>query len=182
LRRLEELKLRISAEKSSFFRPEVKFMGHIVSAQGIRPNKEKVAAIQGISIPTNQKEVRSFLGVVNYYRRFLGNMGGHIGPLNKLLKKNAKFEISPEVEERVEAQLSTAPILHFPNFNREFVLTTDASLTTVRAVLAQEGDLGEQPVALASRRLAPAETRYSTIERELLGVVWAVEYFRPYSL
>jgi hypothetical protein len=70
-----------------------------VSAKGIRPNKEKVAAIQSISIPTNQKEVRSFLGVVNYYRRFLGNMAGHIEPLNKLLRKNAKLEISPEVEE-----------------------------------------------------------------------------------
>lgn len=184
-RRLKEFKLRISAEKSTFFRPEVKFMGHIVSAQGIRPNKEKVAAIQGISIPTNQKEVRSFLGVVNYYRRFLGNMAGHVEPLNKLLRKNAKFEISPEVEESVawcKAQLSTAPILQFPDFNREFILTTDASQTAVGAVLSQEGNLGEQPVAFTSRRLAPAETRYSTIERELLGVVWAVEYFRPYLL
>lgn len=185
LRRLKEFKLRVSAEKSSFFRSEVKFMGHIVSAQGIRPNREKVVAIQNISIPTNQKEVRSFLGVVNYYRRFLGNMAGHIEPLNRLLRKNAKFEISPEVEESVawcKAQLSTAPILHFPDFNREFILTTDASQTAVGAVLAQEGTLGEQPVAFASRRLAPAETRYSTIERELLGVVWAVEYFRPYLL
>ena len=185
LQRLEEFKLRISEEKSSFFRPKVKFMGHIVSARGIQPNGDKVAAIQNISIPTNQKEVRSFLGVVNYYRRFLGNMAGNIEPLNRLLRKNTKFEISEEVKRSVawcKAQLSTAPILQFPNFNHEFTLTTDASQAAVGAVLSQEGKLGDQPVAFASRKLAPAETRYSTIERELLGVVWAVEYFRPYLL
>ena len=183
--RLEEFKLRISAEKSSFFKPEVKFMGHIVAREGIRPNKDKVAAIGNLSVPTNQKEVRSFLGVVNYYRRFLGDMAGRIEPLNKLLKKNSTFKISREVEESVawcKEKLSTAPILQFPNFDKEFTLTTDASQTALGAVLSQEGRLGDQPVAFASRRLAPAETRYSTIERELLGVVWAVEHFRPYLL
>jgi RNase H-like domain found in reverse transcriptase/Reverse transcriptase (RNA-dependent DNA polymerase)/Integrase zinc binding domain len=185
LERLREFKLRISGEKSSFFKSEVKFMGHIVSKEGVRPNKEKVAAIKDIPIPKNQKDIRAFLGVVNYYRRFLGNMAGHVEPLNRLLKKNIKFEISPEVEASIawcKEKLSTAPILQFPDFRREFVVTTDASQVAIGAVLSQEGELGDRPVAFASRRLSPAETRYSTIERELLGVVWAVQYFRPYLL
>ena len=183
--RLKEFKLRISAEKSSFFKTEVKFMGHIVAKEGIRPNNDKVAAIQNLAIPTNPKEVRSFLGVINYYRRFLGDMAEHIEPLNKLLRKNATFKVSREVEESVKwckRKLSSAPILQFPDFDKEFTLTTDASQTALGAVLSQERRLGDQPVAFASRRLTPAETRYSTIERELLGVVWAVEHFRPYLL
>jgi hypothetical protein len=185
LERLREFKLRISDEKSSFFKSEVKFMGHIVSREGVRPNKEKVAAIKDIPTPKNQKDIRAFLGVVNYYRRFLGNMAGHVEPLNRLLKKNVKFEVSPEVEASIawcKERLCTAPILQFPDFRREFVVTTDASQVAIGAVLSQEGELGDRPVAFASRRLSPAETRYSTIERELLGVVWAVQYFRPYLL
>ena len=185
LDRLREFKLKISQEKSSFFRPEVKFMGHIVSEKGVRPNIDKVAAIREIPLPKNVKDVRSFLGVVNYYRRFLGNLAEKVEPLNRLLKKNTKFNVTEEVRESIEwckEKLSTAPILQFPDFNIGFILTTDASQLAVGAVLSQIGENGEQPVAFASRRLSGAESRYSTIERELLGVVWAVEYFRAYLL
>jgi hypothetical protein len=182
--RLEQFGLRISAKKSSFFKTEVKLMGLIVSREGVRPNLEKVVAIEEIPLPKNQKDVRAFLGIVNYYRRFLGNMAGRVEPLNRLLRKNVKFEVSIDVSEESVAcckeRLSTAPILQFPDFGREFILTTDALQVVIGAVLSQEGESGEQPVALTSRKLTPPETRYSTIERELLGVVWAVGYFRPY--
>jgi hypothetical protein len=99
LARLKEFRLKISREKSSFFKTEVRFMGHIISARGVRPNEDKVAAIRDIPIPTNAKEVRSFLGVINYYLRFLGNLAGKVEPLNRLLKKNAKFQVTEEVRE-----------------------------------------------------------------------------------
>jgi hypothetical protein len=185
LRRLQEFGLKISREKFSFFKPEVRLMGHVISAYGVRPNEDKVAAIREIPVPTNAKEVRSFLGMVNYYRRFLGDLAEIVEPLNRLLKKGAKFKVTRQVQESVKwckDKLSTAPILQFPDFDKGFVLTTDASTTAVGAVLSQTQEEGDRPVAFASRRLTPAETRYSTIERELLGVVWAVEHFRSYLL
>ncbi|KAL1114893.1 hypothetical protein AAG570_007717 [Ranatra chinensis] len=110
---------------------------------------------------------------------------GRTEPLTKLLKKNTKFIINEEAKEAFnwcKEILATVPILQFPDFEKQFILTTDASQVAVGAVLSQgEGD-SERPIAFASKKLTPAETRYSTIDRELLGIVWATKQFRPYLL
>jgi hypothetical protein len=110
---------------------------------------------------------------------------GKVEPLNRPLKKNTKFQVTEEVRESMrwcKEKLSTARILQFPDFDKGFVLTTDASLLALGVVLSQTGEEVVRPVAYASRRLTPVESRHSTIERELLGVVWGVEHFRPYLL
>ncbi|KAL1124816.1 hypothetical protein AAG570_001437 [Ranatra chinensis] len=183
--RLEEFGLKISGDKSYFGLKEVQFMGHIISKQGAQPDPKKVTAIKEIETPKNIKELRSFLGMINYYRRFINNLAGKTERLTKLLKKNTKFVINEEAKEAFnwcKEKLATVPILQFPDFEKQFILTTDASQVAVGAVVSQgEGD-SERPIAFASKKLTPAETRYSTIERELLGIVWATKHFRPYLL
>ena len=183
LTRVRKFGLKVSPDKSKFGEPEVKFMGHLVTSKGVKPNPERVRAIRVMSVPKNVKEVRMFLGMVGYYRRFLDKFADMTEPLTALLKKGNKFRATERVVESVEnckKALCTAPILKFPNFGRPFVVTTDASQEALGAVLSQIDEEGDRPIAFASRKLSPAERRYSAIERELLGVVWAIEYFRPY--
>ncbi|KAL1123025.1 hypothetical protein AAG570_002113 [Ranatra chinensis] len=183
--RLKEFGLKISSDKTYLGLEEVKFMGHIVSRQGTRPDPNKVKAIEEIVEPKNLKELRSFLGMINFYRRFIHNLADKIEPLTKLLKKNRNFEMDESAREAFKwgkEALTTVPILQFPNFDKKFILTTDASQLALGAVLAQEEELGEKPIAFASKKLTPTQTRYSTIERELLGIVWAIGHFRPYLL
>lgn len=182
-RRIREFGLKISKEKTKLGRDSVKFMGHVVAWDGIRPNEDRVRAIRDLPIPTNVKAVRTFLGMMGYYRRFIKNFAEITEPLTALLKKGSRVEVSDRVARSVEEckrALCSAPVLKFPNFGRPFIISTDASGEAIGAVLSQVDESGDRPVAFASRKLKPAERRYSTIERELLGVVWAVDHFRPY--
>ena len=181
--RLRRYGLKIAKEKSHFYKSEVKFMGHVISEKGVRPNPEKTDAIKRMTIPKNPKEVRGFLGVINYYRRFVKNLSEITKPLTKLLQKGSRFILTEQILEAInkcKEVLCSEQILRFPDFTRQFIVTTDASQYALGAVLSQ-GDKGaERPIEFASKQLNAAESRYSAIERELLGVVWAVEHFRPY--
>ncbi|KAL1129487.1 hypothetical protein AAG570_012432 [Ranatra chinensis] len=159
--RLKEFGLRISSDKSYLGLEEVKFMGHIVSRQGTRPDPNKVKAIEELVEPKNLKELRSFLGMINFYRRFIHNLADKIEPLTKLLKKNRSFEMDELAREAFKwgkEALATVPILQFPNFEKKFILTTDASKLALGAVLAQEEELEEKPIAFASKKLTPTQT------------------------
>ena len=183
MKRVKEFGLKISIEKSNLGQTEVKFMGHTISEKGVRPNGDKVVAIQAMPTPRNVKEVRTFLGMMGYYRKFVENLAEMTEPLTALLKKGSKFTVSPAVVDSVQKckdALCSAPVLGFPDFGKLFVLTTDASQEAVGAVLSQPAPNGDQPIAYGSKKLSAAERRYSTIERELLGIVWGVEHFRPY--
>jgi hypothetical protein len=144
---------------------------------------QKVAAITSYPTPTSVKELKTFCGMISYYRRFIPNCSRIAFPLHKLLKKYVKLEWKPEQEhafQHLKAKLTSQPILQYPDFSKEFILTTDASNTGVGAVLFQ-GSLGkDMPVAYASRSLNKAEINCSTSEKELLAIVWATRYFRPY--
>ncbi|KAL1129493.1 hypothetical protein AAG570_012438 [Ranatra chinensis] len=183
LQRLKEFGLKASCEKSSFFNESVKFMGHVLSREGIRPDPGKVEAIRELQEPVDVKGVRSIMGLVGYYRRFLPSLADRMEGWNSLTKKGAKFVITEDMRKALEwakTRLCEDPVLRFPNFSLPFVITTDASQVAVGAVLSQVDSGGDRPVAYASKKLTPAESRYNAIERELLGVVWAVEHFRPY--
>ncbi|KAL1130401.1 hypothetical protein AAG570_013339 [Ranatra chinensis] len=183
LQRPKEFGLKASCEKSSFFNESVKFMGHVLSREGIRPDPGKVEAIRELQEPVDVKGVRSITGLVGYYRRFRPSPADRMEGWNSLTKKGAKFVITEDMRKALEwakTRLCEDPVLRFPNFSLPFVITTDASQVAVGAVLSQVDSGGDGPVAYASKKLTPAESRYSAIERELLGVVWAVEHFRPY--
>ena len=128
------------------------------------------------------KQLRSFFGLMSYYRRFVPNFSHIAAPLHKLLKKDVAYEwsgVHEQAFQTLKGKLVSPPVLKYPDFNRSFILTTDASGEGLGAVLSQ-GDLGKDlPVAFASRTLNQAEN-YSTTEKELLAIVWGMRYFRPY--
>ncbi|KAL1129482.1 hypothetical protein AAG570_012427 [Ranatra chinensis] len=182
-RRLKEFGLKVSREKTMFFQPSVKFLEYILSERGIHPDPGKVEAIKNLQGPVDVKGVRSVMGLINFYRRFLPCLPDQMERWNHLMKKGVKFEITDDMLKSLDwakEHLCREPALRFPDFTKQFVVTTDASQVALGAVLSQLDHLGDRPVAFATRKLTSAESRYSAIERELFGVVWAVEYFRPY--
>lgn len=182
--RLKDANFKIQLDKCEFLKKEVAFLGHIITPDGKKPNPDKIKAIQNFPIPKTVKEIKSFLGLVGYYRKFINNFAQITKPLTKALKKNAVIDINNveyrECFETCKNLLTNDPILQYPNFNEVFHLTTDASNYAIGAVISQ-GPIGQdRPIAYASRTLNEHEVNYSTIEKELCAIVWGVKYFRPY--
>ena len=161
----------------------IEYLGFEISANGIHTSPEKVKAVQEWPTPTSVRDVRSFLGLASYYRKFIRGFSEIARPLTDLTKKSVKWCWNDKTEyafNRLKTALVTAPVLQIPNVDKQFVLTTDASDTAVGAILEQDLGNGLKPVAFASRKLNSAETRYSAYERELLGIVWAIAQWRHY--
>ena len=151
--------------------------------QGIKPNPDKIEVIKNYHVPTTCNEVRSFVALVSYYRRFIKNLAAIASPLNALLMKGVKFLWSDECQvafEQLRDALLTAPILSYPDFQERFSLFTDASNAGLGAVLSQFINGEEKAIAFASRSLKPHERKYATIERECLAIVWGIKHFCPY--
>lgn len=180
---LERFDLKLQLDKCEFLCKEVAFLGHVVTPEGVKPNPSKIEAIQKWPIPKNEKELRRFLGTVGYYRRFIRDLARIIKPMTSALEKGKTVEHTPEfikAFEKCKSILTSSDILQYPDFSKEFIVTTDASDYAIGAVLSQ-GKIGEdRPIAYASRTLTSAEQNYSAIEKELLAIVWGCKYFRPY--
>ena len=159
------------------------YLGHVISAEGAKPDAEKVAAVRHWPEPITVKQVRSFVGFCNYYRRFIRNFAEIARPLHELTKKNARFEWTSECQlafDRLRLELATAPVLPFPQYNCPFIVDTDASNKSLGAVLSNIVDGVERPVVYQSRSLSRTEMNYSTTKREALGIVQALKWFKPY--
>ena len=182
--RLRDANLKIQVDKCEFLQREVAYLGHIITPDGVKPNPDKISAILNFPIPKTTKQIKSFLGLLGYYRKFINNFAKITKPMTKLLKKGAVIDINEteyrECFEYCKTLLTNEPILIYPDFTKTFHLTTDASNFAIGAVLSQ-GTVGQdRPIAYASRTLNEHEINYSTIEKELLAIVWATKYFRPY--
>jgi len=185
LDRLQRANLKIKLEKCEFAKERVKYLGHLVTADGVQPDPDKITAVKEYPRPQTIKDVRAYLGLAGYYRRFVSGFADIAKPLTSLLKKEGKFVWGPEQElafNQLKESLCSDAVLIYPEFTEEFILATDASGHAIGAVLSQIRDGHERPIAYASRQLNPAESRYSTTERELLAVVWATAQFRCYLL
>ena len=186
--RLREANLRLKPKKCGLLKEQVPFLGHVVSADGIRPDSAKTERIKSYPRPTDTMEVRRFLGLASYYRRFIARFAAIAAPLHSLLKKDAVFVWNRETEcafDHLKTALTTAPVLAYPRFGPgyTFVLETDASTVGLGAILSQVQDDGTiHPIAYASRSVNKHEQNYGISELETLGLVWAVRYFRPYLL
>ena len=204
--RLKEFNLKIKPKKSHFFQTSVTFLGHILSADGVSPNPEKVAKIKDWPTPKTPKEVHSFVGLASYYRRFIPNFAKWAGPLHALIvpasfkqkirrgemKKSdlPEFQWTPACQEgfdQLKKALTEAPVLAYPDYSKPFILETDASLKGLGAVLSQKGDDNEiRVVAYASRSLRPSEKSmrdYSSAKIELMALKWSVcDKFKDYLL
>lgn len=180
--RLEAAGLKLKPSKCQFLKPEVKYLGHIVSAEGVRPDPAKVECVQNFPTPTDKTSVRQFLGLLTYYRRHIKNFAETARPLTQLTTKKPFFwgEEAEEAFQCLKQKLIEAPVLKFPDFSKPFYLTTDASKYAIGAILSQVFDGAEHPVAYASRQLNEAEQKYGATEQECLGVVWGVRHFRCY--
>lgn len=181
--KLRESNLKVQLDKSDFLRKEIAFLGHVVSTEGVKPNPDKIHAIKNFPLPKTQKEIRSFLGLLGYYRKFIKDFAKLVKPLTECLKKDRKINFTDQYIQTFETCkniLTNEPILQYPDFSKPFNLTTDASNFAIGAILSQ-GPIGsDKPICFASRTLTTSEINYSTIEKELLAIVWAAKYFRPY--
>jgi len=181
--RLRKHNLKLQPDKCEFLRKEVIYLGHIITKDGIRPDPSKLYAVKEFPMPKTVKDVQSFLGLAGYYRKFIEDFSKIAKPLTKLTKKGEKFNWTAEQQnsfQLLKEKLTTAPVLNYPDFQQEFVVTTDASDYAIGAVLSQGPAGQDRPIAYASRILCKAEQNYNTTEKELLAIVWAVKYFRPY--
>ena len=183
-KRLKDAKLKIKPKKCTFGYQETKFLGFIISRDGIKVCPSREACIRNYPTPKTPKNVRQFLGLASYYRKFIKDFATIANPLSLLTHKKAKFvwtESSEKAFRQLIKMLLSPPILVFPNHKLRFRLATDASNCGLGAVLSQisEND-DEQVIAYASRTLNAAEKNYSTTEQELLAIIWACEKFRPY--
>lgn len=181
--RLSESNFKIQLDKSEFLKLETAYLGHVISNEGIKPNPDKIAAVKKYPLPKTPKQIKQFLGLLGYYRKFIPDFARITKPLTQCLKKGKKITFDPDYInsfEKCKTLLTNDPILRYPDFTKEFILTTDASNYAIGAVLSQ-GPIGsDRPVSYASRTLNESEINYSTIEKELLAIVWATKYFRPY--
>lgn len=180
--RLRKVNLKVNPSKCQFLKKELLYLGHLVSSKGVQPDPEKTKVIKNYPKPQSSDEVKRFVAFANYYRKFVPNFAEITIPLNKLCRKGVKFEWTNECEnafKHLKELLCNPPILQYPDFSTEseFILHTDASGKAIGVVLCNKNDL---PIAYASRTLNKAEVNYPTIEKELLAIVWAVRYFRPY--
>lgn len=152
--RLSDLRLKLQPDKCEYLKPELQYLGHIITEDGVRPNPEKLKAVKEFPRPKHVKNIKQFLGLAGYYRRFIKDFSKKAKPLTKLLKKDVPFDFSEEQTrafEILKSELCNEPLLQYPDFKREFILTTDASNDAIGAILSQ-GDIGkDKPVAYTSR-------------------------------
>jgi hypothetical protein len=164
----------------------IEFLGHVVGKGKMRPVPQKVSKILNIAIPTTKKQVRALLGLIGFYRRYIPNYASVMAPLVNLTRKNqsSKVKWSKECQsafDMVKNVLSSEPVVTLPDFTKPFIVRSDASSTGIGAVLMQKDkEENVHPVLYASRKLLDRECRYSTVERECLALVWAVDKFHRY--
>mgnify|MGYP002063961838 CR=1 FL=1 len=175
--RVQEANLRINAEKSFFAKSEVEYLGFKINRKGIMPLAKKVEAIQAIQPPRTCKELRRFIGLVDYYRDMWPRCSEILAPLSTLQSNKVKFQwtnIEQEAFKKMKRIISKDVLLSYPDFNKPFTIYTDASHTQLGGVITQN----DKPIAFYSRKLNPAQTRYTTTERELLSIVEILKEFR----
>ncbi|KAJ9543839.1 hypothetical protein OSB04_023546 [Centaurea solstitialis] len=179
----QEVHLVLNWEKCHFMVTEGVVLGHVVSSRGIEVDHAKISVIEGLPPPTNVKGVRSFLGHAGFYRRFIKDFSKIARPLTELLAKDTPFVFNDSclhAFERLKKELTSAPIIQPPDWSLPFELMCDASDHAVGAVLGQRKDGRLHAIHYASKTLDPAQLNYSTTEKELLAVVYAIEKFMTY--
>jgi len=177
LTRLAEAGLKVNATKSSFCCNELEYLGYLINNKGVRPTMKKVEAISNIAPPKTRKQLRSFIGMVNYYRDMWPKRSHYLAPLSTLTSKNVKWKWTKEHQDafdNMKKLIAQETLLTYPDFNKPFEIHTDASDVQLGACISQDG----KPVAFYSRKLNPAQTRYTVTERELLSIVETFKEFR----
>ena len=183
--RLKQAKLKLKPKKCKLLQTKVKYLGHVVSKEGVETDPDKVKAVKEWPRPSCVKDVRSFIGFCSYYRRFIPNFAVEAKPLIRLTEKKVHFSWDDEHEKawlKLRELMSEAPVLAYPDKDAKFILDTDASDYGIGAVLSQEIDGEERVIAYGSRVLSRTERRYCITRRELLAVVYFCKLYRHYLI
>ncbi|CAI7891587.1 unnamed protein product [Closterium sp. NIES-54] len=181
--RLREHSLFAKQSKCEFAKPSIPFLGHIILHNQLAMDPSKVKAIREWKEPTSIKEVQAFLGLANYYRKFIRHFAAITSPLSNLLCKSEPFHWDSDQQTAFNAlkcALTSSPTLALPNPSLPYVIWTDASQVAMGAILCQDQGHGLQPLAFESRKLKPAECNYATHDREALAIVHAIKKWRCY--
>lgn len=179
LDRARESNLKLSLKKCKVKREEVQYIGHVLSKDGIKPDPEKVRAVESMNAPSNVKELRTFLGFIQYLAKFIPNLSEVSAPLRELLVKNVAWHWEDPQEEsfnKLKQLASQAPVLGFYDPQGPITLQVDASSKGLGAVISQN----EKPIAYASRALTEAQQKYAQIEKETLAVAYGLQKFHQY--
>lgn len=179
LQLLREHQFKVRLSKCAFAQLQLSYLGHVISGAGVSTDPSKVSIVKNWPTPTNVKELRGFLGLAGYYRRFVKNFAAMAKPLTELLKKGTLFVwtcVTEEAFQNLQESLVSAPVLALPNFELPFVVETDASDKGIGAVLQQN----DHRIAFVSRALGAKNQGLSTYEKESLAILMAVYYWRPY--
>jgi len=183
LKILEKNKFYLNSAKCEFEKEEIEFLGHVVGGNEVTPAPAKARCIREWPAPKNAKEMKSFLGLCGYYRKFVNNFAGIAAPLHELTKEDKEWHFGTEETQafaKLKEALTGEPVLQLPDFSREFVVETDASGTAIGGVIAQEKDGVLLPIAFESKKLSPAEANYPVHEQELFAIFRCVKAFRCY--
>ena len=183
--RLEKARISLKLSKCEFAKDEIQFLGHIIRDQKILPDERNVAAVSNFPVPKNLTGLRGFLGLVGHYRRFISKFADKSQALRKLLKKGESFvwgEEQQKAYEELKANITSKPVLGLPDFSKPFRLSTDASNVGISAILSQLDEEGKEQYVIGyrSRALRGAEENYSTIEKEMLAIVFGLQKFDYY--
>jgi hypothetical protein len=170
--------------KCEFGQSQIIYLGHTVGQGKIMPNEVNIKAIANFPRPKNKRDIKRFLGMAGFYRKFVENFSIIAEPLTRLLQKDQRMTWSNDCEnafDKIKAILQSYPVLKAPEFDRPFCITTDASDVGAGSVLLQTCESGiEKPVAYFSKKFNRCQKNYSTIEKECLALVWAVQQFQVY--
>ena len=183
LSRLSAAGLKVKASKCQLFRTEVEYLGFLIGMHGLKVNPRQHEPISGFKRPEAVVHVQKFLGLIGYFRIFVSNFAARARPLYQLLKQDVEWKWGPEQEaafQDLKKCLLSAPILAHPDWDKEFILVTDASGYGISAVLTQIQDGKERLINCASRVLTKSERNYSNTDREYLAVVYGVNQFRSH--
>lgn len=179
----QKYNLKLNPIKCQFFKHEVTFLGHKCTENGLLPDDSKLRALHKYPIPIDKDAVRRFVAFCNYFRRFIPNFAGTAQCLNKLTRKEVEFiwtDCCQHAFESLKSCLSNPPILQYPDFKKEFIITVDASKVACGAVLAQLHGNIELPISYNSKTFTRGEQNKPTIVQELLAIYYAIKAFRPY--
>ena len=182
--RLRQHGLKLKLKKCAFFQEETGYLGFVINKDGVKPDPGKVKAIRSLPEPRNVREVRGFIGMCSYYRRFIPNFSKIAEPLINLTKKYARFKWNSDCQaafDYLKESLSVVPLLAYPDTNKPYVLYTDASNNCIGACLTQQTDENEEkPIYYLSHKLSPTQTKWSTIEKEGYAIYYALQKLDHY--
>ena len=183
LLRMSEANLKLSPEKCTLFQKQVRFLGHLISEHGVATDPRKIEEVKNWKTPRKVREIRSFLGLCSYYRKFVRGFSSIAKPLHKLTEKGEQFswsEVCENAFQELKLALTNAPILSYPISEGMFILDTDASAVGIGSVLQQEQQEEEKVISYYSKCLSKEERRYCVTRRELLAVICSVKHYHQY--